>query len=1531
MPINKLKTTSIEIDAITADLLATGSITVADISDGEITAAKLHTTLDFSTKTFTMHNNHITQAMVTQHQGALSVTESQINDLQSYALASAVPTDSEIDTRADARITNALAGNVTITGNLTVNGTQTVLNTETLTVDDNIIVLNNNEAGTPSQNAGIEIERGTSTNVDIRWNETTDTWQFTNDGTTYTDIGSGGGATAYTIDTKTDNYTAVADDLGKLIHFTSISADKTLTLTAASTLGAGWFCFVRYSAIASGAAGYAYKVIIDPNGSETIDGETTRKMKGGQTFQILCDGSNFHILSSDESRAFSHNVFYNGVGTHGQSFAQPEASGAYAIALGGAALSSGTGAVALGYDSKATGSHSFAGPNSTATGLNSVGLGHGSPAGSYNGARGSGSVAIGLGTVANATGSLAIGHAANATGQNASAIGHSLASGQHAFAAGITSNSSSYGATGANSVAIGKEALASASNSVAIGQTSVASGTQSIALGYNAKASYQSIAGPNSNASGGTAVAFGIGNNTTTYGAKGDFSFAGGFQATASGDNSIAIGLETTASGTRSVVIGYASTSSHNDSIAIGDTVSTTATNQIALGSSADTVRISSAYTLPTADGASGQVLQTNGSGVLSFATAGGGGATSAYAKFTYEISATVNSVSGADTNGNTLSYSAGNNVVEVFVNGVKQQEGSGKDYQATTGSSVVFTDNLYSGDLVDVVAYNMFDGGDFNFDGSGNLVFGDNKKAIFGTGNDLQIYWDGQHGRIENTAGGNLYLTAYQVNFGDDVFFAGASYDAFWDRSVNSFRFNDNAKAVFGTDSDLIIQHDGSRSIIQDNGTGNLRIQANNLELKNADNTHDYIFCENGGVVQLYHNNSAKLYTQSHGVRIDGGLRFASSGSASDTSNPYIYRQSGVDNMVFATGSTLRMIIDSSGNVGIGDSSPSAPLDVKGSGALGYPANGVDLPAGRRINLYDGNQDHMIGMGNDGMFFTGNTAIRFQYKSGTNAANGTNQLTVDMLNGRIGVGGVATPGARIEVASTQATNTTSVSAISGGSINTLGGDTVTGRLFWKGQNNGGTDLYGVNNESTGLTIYNYTDGKYRIFLKNDGYTGIGTNQPNGALDVEWSANTPANGIYLKNTNTGTNAFTGTYYGNTSSDTDAFVGLNGTNNTSYGGSRSFLLGTNSSAPVAIMVGGTQVHTVAQAPSTSADGYSLTTPALTQTNQLYNMSGTILFDTINNNGLYQPMDYANAIKRYADIGSPTFRGSASQYHNSHSGSVFNSTWCANRELFDMRAGVHFWRVPKSGTYTLTARGAGYNNNGGAGISLTMDYVLYAGEWLRVICGAQGESNYSNHMGGCGATAFSVYRQGIHVPVLIAGGGAGITPNSPGGTNSARNATAPTTYGNHNPYVSGHYGARDGMGGHGSIYQHNYGTYILNWGGGGGGGWATPGGNGGIGINMMEQMSGGRALSEDCPHGGYYQNGNAYHGGFGGGGASGISSGAAGGGGGWYGGNSSYSTDNGGSDDTSYMGGGSYAAGTFTNNGAHTQYGQALIQI
>lgn len=69
-----------------------------------------------------------------------------------------------------------VGGNLTVSGNMTVSGTTTTVNTETINLADNQIVLNSNETGTPSQNGGIEIERGTSANKTFVWDESTDKW-----------------------------------------------------------------------------------------------------------------------------------------------------------------------------------------------------------------------------------------------------------------------------------------------------------------------------------------------------------------------------------------------------------------------------------------------------------------------------------------------------------------------------------------------------------------------------------------------------------------------------------------------------------------------------------------------------------------------------------------------------------------------------------------------------------------------------------------------------------------------------------------------------------------------------------------------------------------------------------------------------------------------------------------------------------------------------------------------------------------------------------------------------------------------------------------------------------------------------------------------------------------------------------------------------------------------------------------------------------------------------------------------------------
>jgi hypothetical protein len=72
--------------------------------------------------------------------------------------------------------------------------------------------------------------------------------------------------------------------------------------------------------------------------------------------------------------------------------------------------------------------------------------------------------------------------------------------------------------------------------------------------------------------------------------------------------------------------------------------------------------------------------------------------------RYHYDISGTPTSVTGADANGNTLSYDAG--YVDVYVNGVRMSQA---DITVTSGDTVTFTEALADGDEVDIVGYGTF------------------------------------------------------------------------------------------------------------------------------------------------------------------------------------------------------------------------------------------------------------------------------------------------------------------------------------------------------------------------------------------------------------------------------------------------------------------------------------------------------------------------------------------------------------------------------------------------------------------------------------------------------------------------------------------------------------------------------------------------------------------------------------------------------------------------------------------------------
>ncbi len=92
----------------------------------------------------------------------------------------------------------------------------------------------------------------------------------------------------------------------------------------------------------------------------------------------------------------------------------------------------------------------------------------------------------------------------------------------------------------------------------------------------------------------------------------------------------------------------------------------------------------------------------------------------------------------------------------------------------------------------------------------------------------------------------------------------------------TDDLKFNDNAAILMGTGSDMQIIHDGSNSIISDNGTGNLVLRSDSTAVEIDFNTAETaaLFNHNGSV-ELYHDNSKKFETTSTGIDVTGNAVF--------------------------------------------------------------------------------------------------------------------------------------------------------------------------------------------------------------------------------------------------------------------------------------------------------------------------------------------------------------------------------------------------------------------------------------------------------------------------------------------------------------------------------------------------------------------------------------------------------------------------------------------------------------------------------
>ena len=88
-----------------------------------------------------------------------------------------------------------------------------------------------------------------------------------------------------------------------------------------------------------------------------------------------------------------------------------------------------------------------------------------------------------------------------------------------------------------------------------------------------------------------------------------------------------------------------------------------------------------------------------------------------------------------------------------------------------------------------------------------------------------------------------------------------------------SSITFGDDDRAYFGDGTDLQIYHSGSHSFIQDTGTGNLFIDSNSVQIRNAVASKTTAkFIENAQV-ELYYNNTERIRTTNTGAVVTGIL----------------------------------------------------------------------------------------------------------------------------------------------------------------------------------------------------------------------------------------------------------------------------------------------------------------------------------------------------------------------------------------------------------------------------------------------------------------------------------------------------------------------------------------------------------------------------------------------------------------------------------------------------------------------------------
>ena len=234
----------------------------------------------------------------------------------------------------------------------------------------------------------------------------------------------------------------------------------------------------------------------------------------------------------------------------------------------------------------------------------------------------------------------------------------------------------------------------------------------------------------------------------------------------------------------------------------------------------------------------------------------------------------------------------------------------------------------------------------------TGNATFGDNDKAIFGAGSDLQIYHDGSNSWIKDEGTGVLAITTNGNGIG------------FYDPTGAEpmlFATKDNAVDLYF------------------NGAKKLATTSTGVDITGVLTSDGLTITEStvGDLITVTGANGTDLRIGNH-ASANGGI--------------YINSQAASDDLRFRTQGSDRMTITSDGNVGIGTSSPSSKLDI-----VHNNNNPLRLENSTGVNVKIQLEDNATRQGEIAL----NTGS-FTFSSGTGSV--TERMRIDS-SGNVGIG----------------------------------------------------------------------------------------------------------------------------------------------------------------------------------------------------------------------------------------------------------------------------------------------------------------------------------------------------------------------------------------------------------------------------------------------------------------------------------------------------------------------------------------------